>query len=273
MQRVSLLRAGTVACCLAVIVSPALAADPPPAVAAAQPAQTCLSDVHALSARMNRDGYWMGGSDYGYGMPMGGYGDMSGPADYYSTRPGYEIKTLVSAANILAHRGEQQACAAVLAVAGTMYAAMAAGLHGPAVAGGAGLDWQRRQIAGATPVTNQIAALRMSSLVDTSLLNPQAQTLGSVHDVVLSPKTGRIAYLIIGRGGIFGFDQTYTPVPWQDFKATQNVNVLVLDATETGMANAPVISDAQFTARGQFAAESGRVDAYWQALLPAKTAE
>jgi sporulation protein YlmC with PRC-barrel domain len=263
------LRVGTACCCIAFAV-PAMAADAPPAAAA-----QCLTDLGTFSARLNQAGYWMGGSADGYGYPMGGYGygDMTGPEDYYSTRSGYDIRTLLSAANILARQGQQATCEAVLAQTATMYAAYAATLHSEGINVHGGPGWQRRQIAGALPVSDATAALRIGQLVDTDVLNPQDVSLGSVHDIVLSPQTGRIAYLIIGRGGIFGFDQSYFPVPWHDFKATANVNLLVLDASEADMSAAPQVSDAQFVTRGAFAAISQRVDSYWLAHLPAKAAE
>ncbi len=51
---------------------------PSPAVgtsaASSHPAEKCLGDVKAFSEAMSKNGYWLGGSGYGYGYPMGGYG-------------------------------------------------------------------------------------------------------------------------------------------------------------------------------------------------------
>src|SRR5271168_4900084 len=84
----SILLGSTAACFGLGVVVPLLAApaptnDPPISVkplAASDPAGTCRSDVHAFNGQMEKDGYWLGGSGYGYGYPMGGigYGDGYG---------------------------------------------------------------------------------------------------------------------------------------------------------------------------------------------------
>jgi hypothetical protein len=76
--------------------------------------------------------------------------------------------------------------------------------------------------------------------------------------------------MVVARGGIFGFDQTYVPVPWADFKITSNTNLLVLDATKAAMDAAPTVRRDHFTAKGQFDQQSQKVDAYWKTHMSDK---
>jgi sporulation protein YlmC with PRC-barrel domain len=246
-------------------------------VAVAKPAEGCLSDVRAFHDQMQKEGYWLGGSAYGYGYPIGGYGygydyPMGGypsgtAAAYQNMRPGYEVRTLLASANILGQAGQQATCEAVLGTTRDVYKRYAAELHGMGVSMADGPGWQQRQIAAAVPVTGQTTAFRSDQLLDTDVRSPKNEALGSVHDLVMDPKTGKIAYLIIARGGIFGFDREYVPIPWGDFKATPSVSLLVLDTNKAAMEAAPQVTDDQFTAPGKFDQEGQKVDAYWKTHL------
>jgi sporulation protein YlmC with PRC-barrel domain len=295
MKRSILLSSAAAWCCLGLVAS-GFAAPPPAAVAASKPApadktdaavvpaKACLTDIKAFSDQMQKDGYWLGGSAYGYGYPLDGYGygvgygvQMAGHPPgisnrYQNARSGYEIRNLIAAANILAQDGQQQTCEAVLASTRDDYKRYAAELHSEGMTMADGPDWQRQQVAAAVPVTDKGMAFRSDQLLDTDVRNPQDQGLGSVHDLIVDPKTSKIAYLIVARGGVFGFDRKYVPIPWDDFKMTQNASLLVLDATKAAMDGAPEVTDDQFTTTGHFDQESQKVDAYWKThLAPLKS--
>jgi sporulation protein YlmC with PRC-barrel domain len=227
---------------------------------------------------MEKDGYWLGGSGYGYGYPMGaaGYGYPIGGASaatgtaYQNARPGYEVRVLVASANILARHGQQQPCEDVLATTRDIYKLYVADMHGQGAPMVDMPGWRQRQIAAAQPVADKTTSFRSDELLGTEVRNPQNEALGSIDDLVMSPQTGKIAYLVIAQGGIFGFGEKYVPVPWQDFKITPNVNLLVLDSTKAAVEAAPKVSSDQFTAPGHFDQESQKVDAYWKTHLSDK---
>ena len=246
--------------------------------AAVKPAEKCLSDLRAFGDKMSEQGYWLGGSGSGYGYPMAGYGmgvpmmpvgstqEGSGAA-YLNARPGYELRTLISAAGILARQGQQQPCEDVLATSREIYKDYVAELHGTKAPTADLQSWRQQQISAAQPVTGTNPSSRSDTLVGTEVRSPQNEALGSVDDLVTNPKTGQIDYVVIARGGIFGIDEKYVPVPWSAFKISPNLSLLVLGTTKDALGTAPQASKDQFTIPGRFNELSQKVDAYWKTHL------
>jgi sporulation protein YlmC with PRC-barrel domain len=248
-------------------------------VSATKPAEKCLSDLHVFDAQMEKDGYWLGGSGYGYGYPMGGYGYGYFPTGGYPTanvvgyqggRPGYEVRTLVASANILARHGQEQQCEDMLSTTRDIYKLYIADMRSGKVPTVNVPGWRLQQIAGARPVTSNNTSFSANELLGTDVRDLNGEALGSVQDFVTSPQTGKIAYLVIARGGIFGIDEKYVPVPWEDFKIAANLKLLVLDTTKSVVAAAPQVSHDQFAVSGEFDQESQKVDAYWKAQFSNK---
>ena len=219
------------------------------------PAQVCLNDLRTFDSQMEKDGYWLSGYGYGYGYPMDGFGygytdpigayPSGAASNYRLARPGYEVRVLIASANILARQGQQQPCEDVLSTTRKIYKLYAADMH----KGGARLfdapRWREKQISAAQPVADSKRSFRADELVGTDVRNAKNDALGSVEDIIMSPQTGKIAYLVVERGGIFGIDEKYVPVPWEQFKVTPNSHLLVLDTTKVAMEAAPRVDDGE----------------------------
>jgi PRC-barrel domain len=218
------LTASLTACMSLGVATPLLAAQPhetaiehvpaQDATVASNPnaARQCMTDLRTFDGLLRKDGYWLHGAGFGYGYPMygfgypyGGYVPIAGRLEasgYGRARPGYDVRTLIAAANILALRGQQRECETLLT--------------------------------------------------------------GSVEDVLLSPKSGQIEYLVIGRGGVFGLDEKYVPVPWNAFKMAKGALLLVLDASKANMDLAPQIKEKVFAADVNFGRDNEKADDYWK---------
>jgi sporulation protein YlmC with PRC-barrel domain len=236
-------------------------------------AAECMSDLRDFDRRLQQGGEWQSGSGFGFGYPIYDFGYPEGGVllgrgagearSYWRARPGYEVRTLVAAASILALHGKQRACEALLTESRDVYQRYAADLRTTNAVKPDQSGWRSRMIAAAEPVAAKGTAFRSDQLIGTEVVNPKTQDLGSVQDIVLSPNTDKIAYLVIGRGGVFGFDEKYVPVPWSAFKVTVGEGLLVLNATKADMDAAPQVPDREFSSSGDFALESAHVNAFW----------
>jgi sporulation protein YlmC with PRC-barrel domain len=120
-----------------------------------------------------------------------------------------------------------------------------------------------QQIASAEKVDVHASSHNVDQLIGIDVVNRHGDSLGSVYDMIIDPATGKVAYLMIVRGGIFGFDEKVVPVPWHDFGITIGSHLLALNASKVNMDAAPQTSKHQYSIGDQFRKESPAVDEYW----------
>jgi len=217
----------------------------------------CLGDLRDFNSQMSKDGHWLGASRYGYGYPMDGLGyryPMRGRGamhgDRAATDNGYMSARLVTRCERssrrptfspgMARNSHARMClpSRVLSTKPMWPIFKTAKRQQTYLTGGSRSPWRSP-----SPATARLSRPRDRSAVRQD------------------------AYLVIGRGGVFGIDEKYLPIPWQDFKATPQVNLLVLDTTKAIMNSAPQVDNHQFGSAGGFAQQSQKVAAYWNAHL------
>ena len=264
-----------------------------------QVAQQCMNDLQAFSRKMDADGFWLTGygGRWGYGVarqPVAtpppaaaggtaatGQATMSGTptgtaaaidrgplgaaAGYGMTAPRYQIRTLYQASNVLAHRGDEQGCQAVMAELRDVYNQHIQTLRTAGVEPGQVTSWRQERIVAAKPVTDMnVGMLSLDDVTGTEVRNAKDERLGSINDVVLDPKNGNVSHVIVARGGFLGFGRDYVAVPWSNLKATPGLNTFVLNVSEDTLEKAPKVDPDTFANPSAYERNRQQVDAYWQ---------
>lgn len=67
-----------------------------------------------------------------------------------------------------------------------------------------------------------------SRLAGGAVLDANDDEVGRLDHLVIDVRTGRIAYAVLARGGVFGIGETLFEVPWQALHVDARREVLVL---------------------------------------------
>jgi sporulation protein YlmC with PRC-barrel domain len=291
MQLRAKLCAGAATGALIVGVATAQPAQQQPAQQQQQPAQQqqvaeqCLRDLQALNERMQQDGYWIAGWGARWGTPARGAADAPAttgrapaaipgagtaggpwgtPARFGIHSPRYQIQILHAATNVLAHRGDQQACAQVMGELREVYTGYVAELQQAGIEPGRVTTWRQDRIIAAQPVQQLNRAVSVDEVTGTEVRNAQDERLGSIHDVIMDPQSGQISHVVLARGGFFGLGADHVVVPWQTFRATPDLNLFVLNVAEPVVEGAPTVDLGLFGDQSVFQRERQQADQYWQ---------
>ncbi len=69
--------------------------------------------------------------------------------------------------------------------------------------------------------------------------NPDQKDLGTVHNLILDMKSGRVAFLVLSTGGIFGIGEKFIPVPWEAYSGVTDEDIVTIDVTRETLESAP----------------------------------
>lgn len=252
-----------------------------------QVAEQCLQRLQQATVRMQEDQFWLTGWGRGYGtaQPMAGAPDMApvdgaagtaplgadpltgdprGTAEGIHS-PREQVRALYFAAQVLAHRGEEEGCDYVAGQLETIYAGYVQQLEEAGVSPASITDWRQEQLALAQPIdqVEGLHAYRIDDVTGTDVRNVQDQNLGSVHDVLIDPATGSASYILVARGGFLGIGEDYVAVPWEEVNATPGLQTIVLHLTPADMDRAPPVDPDRLRDPATTQEERGAVDQFW----------
>ncbi|WP_162915253.1 PRC-barrel domain-containing protein [Desertibaculum subflavum] len=256
-------------------------------------ATQCRQGLQDFAERMDREGYWLTGWgsrwNYGYGTRPGVSGAAPPPATstppadrrmaagdaagrepwagarWGMTSPRYQLGTLQAAANVLAYRGDQEACQAVLAEMQQLYGGYVEELKQAGVDPNEVTSWRQARLVAAQPVEQlDLRYLTIGDVIGTEMRNLRDEELGEIEDVIVDPKSGGIRYVVLESGGFLGIGEQMVPIPWSVLKATPGLNTFVLNVSGDLIEQAPSVDPARLADARQSAQIRTEIENFWQ---------
>ena len=73
----------------------------------------------------------------------------------------------------------------------------------------------------------------------TKVMNLAGEKLGSVEDIMIDKRSGKVAYAVMSFGGFLGMGEDYYPMPWASLKYDTNLGGYRVSVTEDQLKGAP----------------------------------
>lgn len=81
--------------------------------------------------------------------------------------------------------------------------------------------------------------VKASNIIGTRVVDAHAEVLGSIKEIVIDPKTGRVAYAVVSFGGFFGMGEKLFAIPFSSFEFDMTNNQYVLQVPKSRLEKAP----------------------------------
>ena len=81
--------------------------------------------------------------------------------------------------------------------------------------------------------------VKASSVIGTKVVNPKGDSLGDIKEIVIAPRTGRVAYAVVSFGGFLGLGEKLFAIPFSAFEYNVTQNQYVLDVSKERLQAAP----------------------------------
>ena len=99
----------------------------------------------------------------------------------------------------------------------------------------------------------------------TSVYNSAGDNLGSIHDLMIDKRGGRVAYAVMSFGGFLGIGEKYHPLPWHVLTYDEDKGGYNIDLSSDQLRGAPSYSRDELSGFGD-RADDERVDTYYGGL-------
>ncbi|HEX3484227.1 MAG TPA: PRC-barrel domain-containing protein [Micropepsaceae bacterium] len=77
----------------------------------------------------------------------------------------------------------------------------------------------------------------------TAVYGPDREKIGSIDNVMIEKRSGRVAYAVLSFGGFLGMGTDHYPLPWSMLKYDEDLGGYVTNITSDQLKGAPKYSD------------------------------
>ncbi len=81
--------------------------------------------------------------------------------------------------------------------------------------------------------------VKASSIIGTDVVDPQDESLGDIKEIVIDPRSGRVAYAVVSFGGFLTMGEKLFAIPFSSFRYDAPSNKYVLDVPKDRLKEAP----------------------------------
>ena len=99
-------------------------------------------------------------------------------------------------------------------------------------------------------------------VIGTSVYNANGDDLGTIHDLMLDKRGGRVAYAVMSFGGFLGIGEKYHPLPWHVLTYDEDKGGYNVELSADQLRDAPTYSEDEMSNFGS-GADDERVDTYY----------
>jgi len=99
----------------------------------------------------------------------------------------------------------------------------------------------------------------------TTVYNSAGDNLGTIHDLMIDKRAGRVAYAVMSFGGFLGIGEKYHPLPWNVLTYDESKGGYNIDLTSDQLRSAPSYSRDELTRFGASTSDD-KVDNYYGGL-------
>jgi sporulation protein YlmC with PRC-barrel domain len=81
--------------------------------------------------------------------------------------------------------------------------------------------------------------VKASSIIGTDVVDPDGKNLGDVKEVVIDPRTGKVAYAVVAFGGFLSMGEKLFAIPFSALEYNVEENEYMLDISKERLEAAP----------------------------------